>query len=230
MKYVVLVIAVAVLFYVVMEVLSGSAPLRAVSQPFSSLPELPECADAITLKTLKYAVENSPNSKIFSIKLLETKDPVELAWSLKQQMRTCRVAAFTNGGEQPLVFTIRWLDRSAGKWYLQTVASDQSNQSPTSPSRAPSWRVVSIESRITSSDDVQTKYAWKLTVRNDSGEPAVFSGPIEFQDADGFIVDSDYALDLQVAPASDGVFTGYALMKTEDARKVARTVANISKH
>jgi len=96
----------------------------------------------------------------------------------------------------------------------QTTTSTDSAELP--------WHVVSIESRITSADDVQTKYAWKLTIRNDSRQPAVFSGPIEFQDADGFIVDQDIALDLKVRGTSSGVFTGYALMRTEDARKVTR--------
>ena len=108
------------------------------------------------------------------------------------------------------------------------TAPYQSQRSSVSRPFATDWHVVSIESRVTESNNVWSKYAWKLTIRNDSAEPAVFSGEIEFQDSDGFIVDSDTAVNMRVEGSSEGVFTGYDLIKAESTGKVVRTVAKIS--
>jgi hypothetical protein len=92
------------------------------------------------------------------------------------------------------------------------------------------WHVVSIESRITESNQVYTEYSWKLVVQNDSTNPAVFYGTVEFQDADGFKLDDDevnFNRSVQVAPSSQGVFTGSKYI--EVPKKVSKTVAKIFK-
>ena len=66
-------------------------------------------------------------------------------------------------------------------------------------------------------------------LRNDSGQPQVFRGTIEFQDSDGFIVDTGSTDDMLVPAKSEQVFTGYALINAEGAGKLARTVAKIGK-
>jgi hypothetical protein len=85
--------------------------------------ELPNCGDEVTLTTLKSAVADAPTNKFLNVKLLEVTNPVELKWLAEEQVRTCRVTAFTNGGEEPLLFTMKWIDRPARKWYLQIVGS-----------------------------------------------------------------------------------------------------------
>jgi hypothetical protein len=99
---------------------------------------------------------------------------------------------------------------------------------PTTPSEK-DWRIASVDTRVTESNNVWSKYAWKLTLRNDSDQPQVFRGTIEFQDSDGFIVDTGNANDMLVPAKSEQVFTGYALIRAEVAGKVARTVAKIGK-
>jgi hypothetical protein len=192
------------------------------------LPELPQCGDQIAIDTLKSAVADSPTSKLISLKLLDAKDGKEIGWSSDQQKRTCRITAFTNAGEQSLIFSMKWIDRSTGKWFLQTETEGTSPETLLSATPT-DWRVLSIEGRITTSDEYQSTYAWKLTIRNDASAPALFNGRIEFQDTDGFIVDTDRTQNLRVNANSDGIFTGYTLMATKDAAKVVRTVANISK-
>ena len=90
-----------------------------------------------------------------------------------------------------------------------------------------SWHIVSVGTRVTESNDVWSKYAWKLTLRNDSDQAQVFRGTIEFQDSDGFIVNSNTATDMLVPAKSEQVFTGYALIRAKIAGTVARTVAKI---
>jgi len=113
--------------------------------------------------------------------------------------------------------------------FLLLPPASQSTQSLVTRPATQDWHVVSIEGRITESDEAQSRYAWKLRIRNDSAQPAVFSGEVDFQDADGFIVSMDNALNMQVSGEGEGVFTGYTLMHTKDAQKVVRTVAKISK-
>jgi hypothetical protein len=91
------------------------------------------------------------------------------------------------------------------------------------------WGIVGVDTRVTESNTVWSKYAWKLTLRNDSDRPQVFQGTIEFQDSDGFIVDTSSANDLVVPAKSAQVFTGFALIRAEVAEKVARTSAKIGK-
>ncbi len=90
------------------------------------------------------------------------------------------------------------------------------------------WSIVSIASRVTETNDVWWKYSWKLTLRNDANQPHLFAGMIKFLDGDGFIIESDYARDMVVRPGEEGVFTGFALIKTQVAGRVARTTAEIA--
>jgi hypothetical protein len=123
---------------------------------------------------------------------------------------------------------------------VDLVAEEHVEQPPTATSmpstrppqheRKQDWHVISIESRITESNQVYTEYSWKLVVKNDSTEPAVFYGTVEFQDADGFKLDDDEVnlnRSAEVAPASEGVFTGSKYIGL--TKKVAKTIAKISK-
>ena len=64
-------------------------------------------------------------------------------------------------------------------------------------------------------------------LRNDAVEPHVFQGTIEFQDRDGFIVDTSNAYNLLVQSGSEQTFTGFALINAEVVFKVSRTVAKV---
>ncbi len=89
------------------------------------------------------------------------------------------------------------------------------------------WEIVSIDSRVTESNDTWSKYAWKLTMRNKGATPRAFRATIEFQDKDGFIIDTDSS-DTFVVPANaDDTATGYALIRPPGAHNVARTVAKV---
>ena len=53
------------------------------------------------------------------------------------------------------------------------------------------WAIVAVDSKVTESNTSWWRYAWKLTLRNSGGAPHAFRATIEFQDKDGFIIDSD---------------------------------------
>lgn len=86
--------------------------------------ELPKCDDQVTVNLLKSAIANSPSSKLVNAQLLDVTELSEVGWSEADQARTCHGHGFTNGGETPITFTVKWVDRSVGKWWLQTVGAE----------------------------------------------------------------------------------------------------------
>lgn len=88
------------------------------------------------------------------------------------------------------------------------------------------WRIVEIDSRVTESNNSWWRYAWRLTLANDSQQPMMFSATIEFQDADGFVIDQDSENGL-IPASSEKTFTGYKLVSVPGAAKIAKTLAKV---
>lgn len=88
------------------------------------------------------------------------------------------------------------------------------------------WRIVEISSRVTESNDTWWRYAWRLTLANDSQKPMIFNATIEFQDADGFVIDQDSENGL-IPASSEKTFTGYKLVSVPGAAKVEKTMAKV---
>lgn len=89
------------------------------------------------------------------------------------------------------------------------------------------WEIVEIGSRVTERNDIWWRYAWKLTLRNTGETARRFSATIEFQDSDGFVVDSTQARDLVLSGGEQKSFTGYKLVSVPGARNVERTAAKV---
>lgn len=98
---------------------------------------------------------------------------------------------------------------------------------PATPAKEESWRVVAIRSKITETNDSWWKYAWRLTLANDSDQPMLFDAGVEFQDAEGFIISTNSKSGLPVAARSEETFTGYDLIQLPQAQRVAKTVAQV---
>lgn len=88
------------------------------------------------------------------------------------------------------------------------------------------WRIVEISSRVTESNNTWWRYAWRLTLANDSQKPMIFNATIEFQDADGFVIDQDHENGL-IPASSEKTFTGYKLVSIPGATKVEKTMAKV---
>jgi hypothetical protein len=89
------------------------------------------------------------------------------------------------------------------------------------------WEIISVDTRITESNNTWSRFAWKLQLKNTATQALRFDATIEFQDKDGFIVDENTAHNLVIGPKSDETFTGFALIRAEGAPRVARTVAKV---
>lgn len=90
------------------------------------------------------------------------------------------------------------------------------------------WRIIEINSKVTESNTVWWRYAWRLTLANNSQKPMVFSATIEFQDADGFVIDQGSESGLVVPPGTEQTFTGYKLVSVPGAMKIQKTLAKVS--
>jgi hypothetical protein len=107
---------------------------------------------------------------------------------------------------------------------LKTVL--QPGTKPAVEASAADWSIVSLETQMITSSNADPVCSWKLVVKNDSAQPAVFHGSIEFQDAHGVKVSQDQVEGAAVGSGSVGVFTGSLTIKSRT--KVARAVPQIS--
>jgi hypothetical protein len=89
------------------------------------------------------------------------------------------------------------------------------------------WEIVSINTRVTESNSTWSRFAWKLEMKNMASQSLRLDATIEFQDKDGFIIDTDTAHGLVIGPNSQKTFTGFALIRAEGAPRVARTLAKV---
>jgi len=95
---------------------------------------------------------------------------------------------------------------------------------PVAASTAADWRVVSLETRVTTTDAAPV-CSWRLQVRNESQHPSAFHGTIEFQDAHGAAVSQDRVDGRQVAAGGVAEFTGSKVIQS--GKKIARAVPQI---
>ena len=103
--------------------------------------------------------------------------------------------------------------------------------SPPSPrpqrQEEPEYRVeiVAVESSVTERNPTWWRYAWRLTVRNNDSQPHRINATIEFQDAGGFIVDSNDAYGLAIEAGATKTFTGFALVNAAVAGNITQAAA-----
>lgn len=146
------------------------------------------------------------------------------------------------GGETRFVFRRYWIS-----WKLSNVIIPRNVISPegapsaatqsgpqllspdaSMPTQSP-VKVESIDSRITETNDVWARYAWKLAVSNSGDNTISFGVHIEWQDADGFVIDDDNESGLAVQAHGTETFTGYELIRYPGAFRVSKIEAKLTK-
>jgi hypothetical protein len=91
------------------------------------------------------------------------------------------------------------------------------------------FEIVSVNMKVTESNDVWWKFAWRLTLKNKSESPQIFDARIEFQDKEGFIIADHDGRNLLVPRNSEETFTGYELINARVAGNVAMVNAKVRK-
>jgi hypothetical protein len=95
------------------------------------------------------------------------------------------------------------------------------------PIEGQDWRVLTIDVAITESNSIWSRFSWKLTLKNYTMQSLAFNATIEFQDRNGFILDTDSAYDLRVLHGQTETFTGFALVKAELVDRVDKAVPKV---
>ena len=95
------------------------------------------------------------------------------------------------------------------------------------PAAEKDWDVVSVDSRVTERNDSWWRFAWRLTMRNTGANDRVFNATIQFQDEDGFVIDSDRGYNLILKAGEEKSFTGFSLVRLPGARNVHQTYAKV---
>jgi hypothetical protein len=96
---------------------------------------------------------------------------------------------------------------------------------PTRQPAASNFEILSIDSRVTESNSTWWKYAWILEVSNQGDEDIVFNAEIQFQDEDGFVIDTANAYSLVILAGETKKFSDYILISTPGAASVEKIYA-----
>ncbi len=112
------------------------------------------------------------------------------------------------------------LSGAAGK--AATVETSTKDEMP-----GPAVTIVDINTRVTESNSTWSKFAWVLTVRNDSATPTTLTATIEFLDKDGFVVDDDIERGLVLPALGEKTFRGYDLVDAAVAGSIDQVSAKV---
>jgi hypothetical protein len=77
---------------------------------------------------------------------------------------------------------------------------------------APLFAILSVDGRVTESNEVWWKYAYIVALQNTSTQRLLLNATVEFLDADGFVVDDERVYDFLLEPGETRSMTGYALI------------------
>lgn len=90
-----------------------------------------------------------------------------------------------------------------------------------------SFDIADVTTRVTERNAVWWRYAWRLTLRNTGEVPLSLDATIEFQDADGFVIDTDDDYNLYIDIGEEKTFTGSAMIDIASARNIAQVNAKV---
>ena len=93
--------------------------------------------------------------------------------------------------------------------------------------RGEEFEIINTETKVIESTTYWTKYAWILTIKNNTDSAKSFNANIRWLDTDGFLVNEDYNYDLEIDAKEEKKFTGYDHIKTSTADTIESVEAQI---
>lgn len=113
-----------------------------------------------------------------------------------------------------------------------STASNTTNNSGTSTSStnnasAQAIEIVDISTRVTESNSVWSKFAWNLTLKNNTDRSRSVRAEIKWVDKDGFVVDSATEYSLSIPAGEEKTFNDYILIDASSAGDVDGVKAEI---
>lgn len=116
-----------------------------------------------------------------------------------------------------LVAVGAWL---AGSSAVSTTSNNTDGNGSASDTRTATIEIIDISTRVTESNSVWSRFAWNLTLKNNTDRPRTVSAVIKWVDKDGFVVDSDRQYSLSVPANAEHTFNDYKLIDASVAADV----------
>lgn len=85
-----------------------------------------------------------------------------------------------------------------------------------------SWKVVSVDYKITDKSDNYWYYSWKLVMQNDGDLPFNFGAEVKLLDSDGFMIEYDVLSTTSINPHSQQSFTGETMAKLPSGSTITK--------
>ena len=92
----------------------------------------------------------------------------------------------------------------------------------------PLLEVASVETRVTETNNVWWRIAWRLTVRSHANRPLQLIAKIEYLDAQGFVVDQQVEHGLILPAGANETFTGFSLVNAQVAGSLHSVSAKVN--
>lgn len=104
--------------------------------------------------------------------------------------------------------------------------SEQSEQAEEPQQQA--VEIIDVSTKVTEQNSVWWKYAWVLTLKNNTDRDRTVTAELKWVDADGFVIDSDTEYSLTIPAGEEKTFNDFALVSTPGASDVDSIQAEIS--
>ncbi len=111
---------------------------------------------------------------------------------------------------------------------LGAINGDSASNSVNAPSGQASVEILDISTRVTESNSVWSKYAWNLTLKNNTDREQSVTAEIKWTDAEGYVVDTDTEYDLVVPANSEKTFNDFDLIDADVAGDIENIEAEIN--
>lgn len=91
------------------------------------------------------------------------------------------------------------------------------------------FQIVGVDAKVTERNDSWSKFAWQLTLKNNSAATIRVDATIEFLDSDGFVVEDDREYGLVLPGGQQETYRGYDLVDAEIAHNVSSVNAKVAR-
>jgi len=85
--------------------------------------ELPSCESTTVKQAFRKMLEDGPTSKVENVRVYDLKNIRQCGWKEAQDNavteRLCMGTMYTNSGELPAAWYLKWVDREKGEWWIE---------------------------------------------------------------------------------------------------------------
>lgn len=92
---------------------------------------------------------------------------------------------------------------------------------------APDFEILDVGTRVTEANEVWSKFAWQVELVNRSTAPILLDVNVQWEDKDGFVVDSDVVYNVPLAAGETRTVSDYQLVTANVAGSIDSIAAQV---